>query len=391
MELYILDNLYRRTAVIDKYISLIWTERFSRFGDFQLNIASTLQSRSTLTAQTMLSCSESARIMTIKTVEDTEDDDGNRILILKGTSAEEILASRPALAGTDDSTTTPKWTLTGTPTDIVRQMFHDICVTGIVNAGDIITNVVEASIFPEDTIGEPPDSITVDVDPKDLYSAITDIADAYDFGFRLVNDGTTAYLYWDVYMGSDRTTQQTSLPAVIFSQNLDNLHNTTAFTSTLGAKNVAYVRSPVGFEVVYADLVDTSVNGFDRNVLMVEATDITDTDSGVASALMILRGKFELAKNRSFSGFDGEVSQSSQYTYGVDYYLGDLVEVRNSDGATSNMQVTEQIFVSDEQGFRSYPTLSINSFITAGSWLAWDYHQVWQDLEGSSETWADQP
>jgi hypothetical protein len=52
------------------------------------------------------------------------------------------------------------------------------------------------------------------------------------------------------------------------------------------------------------------------------------------------------------------------------------------------MQVSEQIFVCDGEGERSYPTLAINQFIMPGSWLAWDYNQVWIDL-GATEYWAN--
>jgi hypothetical protein len=47
--------------------------------------------------------------------------------------------------------------------------------------------------------------------------------------------------------------------------------------------------------------------------------------------------------------------------------------------------------VSDKEGDRAYPTLTINEFITPGSWNAWDYNQVWNDLASDMQAWADQP
>jgi hypothetical protein len=123
-------------------------------------------------------------------------------------------------------------------------------------------------------------------------------------------------------------------------------------------------------------------------VLLVHATDIEEGDPVVASAMMVRRGLDELSKNRQYSAFDGELNQNSAYKYGLHYNLGDLIEMRNVDGLTNKMQVTEQIFVSDKEGERSYPTLAINQFIEPGSWLAWDYNQVWEDL-GPTEYWAD--
>jgi hypothetical protein len=103
-------------------------------------------------------------------------------------------------------------------------------------------------------------------------------------------------------------------------------------------------------------------------------------------ALLIQRGTEELAKNRSISAFDGEITQLSPYKYNLDYELGDLVEMRNNDGLTNQMLVIEQIHAADESGERAYPTLAIKQFITPGSWLAWESNQVWQDAPG---VWAD--
>jgi hypothetical protein len=106
---------------------------------------------------------------------------------------------------------------------------------------------------------------------------------------------------------------------------------------------------------------------------------------------MRLRGLAELSKNRQVSAFDGQITQYSDYKYGVDYQLGDLIEVRNTDGSTNKMRITEQIFVSDKEGDRTYPTLALNQFITPGSWLGWDFNQKWVDLDANMMTWADQP
>jgi hypothetical protein len=175
----------------------------------------------------------------------------------------------------------------------------------------------------------------------------------------------------------------------VFAPDLDNLQNTTELTTISGSKNVAYVFNAQGFEEVYAVGTDPEVAGFERRVLLVSADDIEGTPTAEEiSTYLIQKGKDELSKARSFSAFDGEISQDSNYTYGIDYELGDIVELRNVDGATNKMRVIEQIFVSDAEGERSYPTLAINLFITPGSWLAWDYNQVWEEVDPDLD-WAD--
>jgi ReqiPepy6 Gp37-like protein len=389
MELYILDSLYRRIQVVDRYESVVWSERFAAKGDFELVVFSTLENRTLFKEGVRLATNVSYRVMTVETIEDSTDDEGRRLLKVKGPSLEGILEHRLAYSGTD-LTSDPKWILTGTPLEIANQLFHDICVLGNFDPGDIISGVIEDNvIFPDDTIDPSEDEIAYLLDPKSLYQAEVDLCAAYDMGFRLVRHHSTNVLYFDVYTGSDRTTQQTALAAVVFSPDLDNLRNTNKLTTMALYKNVAYVLTPVGIEIVYPLDVDPDIEGFERRVLIVRADDITDPDGPTASALMVQRGLEELAKNKRFTALDGEVPPVSQYVYGVHYNLGDLVELRDDDGSTANMRVTEQIFVGDREGFRSFPTLSINTFVTPGSWLSMGPEVDWDDM--TTEEWEDMP
>lgn len=390
MELYILDSLNRRVEVVDRFNSVIWTERISSIGDMTLTVNSTREARSRFVAGVRLASNVSDRVMTIKTVEDVVDDDGRRLLKLTGKSLERVLTDRVARGTMDDLTVAPKWVITDTPLNIAKKLFHDICVTGILSEFDVIPGIIEnASFYPEDTVAPPEDEVTIEIDPTTLYDALKTVCDMYHFGFRMIRNDA-GQLYWDVYTGNDRTSQQTVLPAVVFSPELDNLKNVSELTSVELYKNVAYVFSPVGTEIVYPLDVDPEVEGFERNVLFVVASDITDVVPADATDKMIRRGFEELAKARRISVFDGEISQFSNYKYGVDYYLGDYVEQRNSDGFTNKMQVTEQIFVQDGEGERAYPTLTINEYITPGSWSDPYYMRFWSDFD-DDEYWADQP
>lgn len=390
MDLYILDGFHRREQIVDDFESLVWAERFSAYGDFELRTQSTLRNRNRFTPGTKLAIPGSYRVMTVETFEDATDEEGKKVLILKGRSLESVLENRVARGVLGDLTLTPKWVLEGLPADIARKIFHDICVLGILDPADIIPMVIEGTILPEDTIPEPAGEVVYEIDPMTVYKAIKDICDLYDMGFRLIRNQDRSELYWDVYTGSDRTSTQSVLPAVIFSPNLDNLQNTSELTSIATYKNVAYVFSPMGHEIVYLPDVDPTTTGFERRVLMVQADDITDEDPFVASARMVQRGIEELSRNRRFSAFDGEINPASKYQYGRDYNLGDLVEFQNTTGAINIMRVTEQIFASDSSGDRTYPTLTMSTFITPGSWASWDDQQVWMEVDGDLH-WADLP
>ncbi len=336
MEIYILDELLRRKTLIDEFISCIWTERFAAYGDFELSLLSTPQNRRIFITGALLACNRSNYVMRVKTIEDTVDQEGRPILKVKGVSLEQMLETRVAFGVLDDLTTTPKWVITDAPADVARKIFHDICVTGILDTADIIPYLSEGTFLPADTIPEPLDPITVELDPQTVYDAIKNICVTWSLGFRIIRRDNPALLFFDIYSGNDRTTKQDIFPAVLFTPELDNLQNTSELASVEDYRNVAYVFSPAGYEVVYPADVNPDTAGFERHVLVVKADDITD-DNPDPSAAMIQKGLEELAQHRSFSAFDGEIDQNSNYQYMVDYYLGDLVEVRNVDGNTNDM------------------------------------------------------
>lgn len=386
MEVYILDSLLRRVQVIDKYESLIWTERFSAFGDFELVLPSTLENRSKFNVGAQLACNDSYRMMTVETIDDTTNEDGEATLTISGPSVEKILEDRVAKDELSDLATNPKWVLTGTPGYICRTIFNTVCVAGALDPGDVIPFITAGNILPADSIAEPTEEITVEIEPQSVYDIVKKICDLYDLGFRFVRNFDNSQLLFNIYSGSDRSVAQSVRPAIVFSPGMDNLQNVTELTTMDSHKNCAYVFSPAGYEVVYPSTVDPGVEGFERRVLVVNASDI-QADNPDASALMIQRGLEELSKRRIFKGFDGEVDQYSTYKYGVDYQLGDLVTLQNKDGAIAQMRVTEQILVSDKEGERSYPTLTIRDYVTPGSWLGWDFNQVWADL-GATDYWS---
>lgn len=392
MELYILDGLLRRDVLIDQFESSIWTERYGDIGDFQLVVESNNENRKRFLTGITLACNRSKRVMIVENVEKKDDEDGKKVLTVKGRSMEKILEDRVAKQSMSNLTTNPKWVISGAPGDVARTMFNDICRTGKLNLSDKIPFLMPGTIYPEDTIEEVSANVVWEQEPDSLYNAMKKICDMYDLGFRLVRNGDTSQLYFDIYSGSDRTSQQTLLDPVIFAPNLDNMTNTTEITTTEDTKNCAYVFSSQGFEVVYAIGTDPDVTGFDRRVISVNADDLETPEGGVAptpaqiSSHLIRAGNEALNEHRSWTGFDGELNENTSFEYEKDYFLGDLVDMRNEDGAVNRMRVTEQIFVSDKEGDRSYPTLAVNLFITPGSWLTLG-NKKWVDF-GLTEYWT---
>lgn len=388
MELYVLDSLLRRTQVVDQFESLIWTDRYADCGDFELDIVSTNATRAMFQVGTHLAVNNSYSVMTVETSEDTESTDGKDILKVKGFSIEDVLKDRVAKNTMSSTTFEPTWNFTDTPGNIARAMFDHICRTGSLNTNDIIPFLQPGSIFSAGTNPESTTPITWSQAPAVLFDAIKELCDPYDLGFRLYRNFDNSQLYFEIYTGDDRTTRQTTLPAVIFGPAFDNIQNTTELINIQGSKNVAYVFSPAGYKVVYGEHVDSSIVGFDRRVLVVNA-DVALADPA-SDTLMTEAGTQALNNVRATEMFDGEINQYSTYVYGVDYTLGDIVEVRNRDGVTTYKRITENILISDSNGDRSYPTLAAGVFLGVNTWASLtNKSTVWNDYDAdTTTTWS---
>lgn len=388
MEIYILNRQHQIEEIVEHVETFIWTERYSAYGDFELVVPSDSVTRSLYSPGVYIIQSLSNRVMIVKSVENTMNDEGKKTLTIKGWSLESLLLDK---IGRSSATSYPYlWRTNRTPTSFIRTAVKEIVIDGVRSTKDIIPNLAINQTPVPGAMAEPGDSYLFEFEPKPLYEIIKTIADAYDLGLRIVRNPTTGGWTFETYMGFDRRASQSVNAAVLFSSSLDNLQNTSLLKSDVDFKNVALVYSEQGLLEVHASGVSTSVSGMNRRVLLVKA----DTLSGSPTtpeitAHLTKTGREALAAHRMTEAFDGEVSQYSPYLYGRDYGLGDLVEFQNDDGGSSNMMVTEQIWSLDAQGLRAYPTLTLHTYVQPGSWLSWDANKEWDDL--TTEVWNTMP
>lgn len=361
MDYYTLDSsTFKRDGIIEGFTSMLSTERFSAWGDFSLVTPSTAAFRSQLPVGKWIIRDGSTYPMKIETLDDKTDTTGQRVITFTGRSMESLLDARVAMPAFAGLSGTPTWNITDTPGNVARTVFTGICVSGDLNAHDTIPFYHSGTLLDTGNIPEPSTTVAFALTPGTLYNTLkTQICDVYGLGFRLVRNGDLGQVYFEIYTGHDLTSDQTTLPAVIFSEDFENLFAVERLTSDALDKTVAYVFAQNGTAVVYAAGHSSSESGFDRRVLYVDASDINLAAGAPLTAAMNQRGLQMLMQNTAIYQFDGQIPQLGSYTYGVDYGLGDIVEERDADGTTTQMRVLEQIFVSDDQGDRSYPSFSV--------------------------------
>ena len=74
--------------------------------------------------------------------------------------------------------------------------------------------------------------------------------------------------------------------------------------------------------------------------------------------LLADRGREELKITQEVTSFSGEILNLNSYRYGIDYFLGDKVQIETEYEMTGKAQITEITEVEDDTGYKIYPTLS---------------------------------
>lgn len=384
MEVYILNEALQREVVVDRFESLVWAERYYKPGDFELTLQSTATYRNLFPLDTKLIVNNSTRVMMVDTVEDTVSDDGETLLKVSGRSIEAVLEGKTTFNAALPPMVPQSWKINGHPHEIIYEIME--YSSGLYGKSFFQTG----SFYPADTIPYPDSNTSVVVPVTSLYKVILEIAEVYGLGIRLVRNPENAKIYFNVYTGIDRSSAQSTSTPVIFDPQLNNILNSSYLQSRRGSTKFAHVTNSVtGAQLVYGDDVDwttASANWFtwQGSVVDTESMNLNPSDPGYWPTLTTL-GLEEIAKHRQVDILDGDVP-SNAYTYGSDYNLGDIVDMRNKEGFTNRVRIIEQILSDGPEGEKSYPTFELVQFITPGSWSDWTSNEDWADASG---VWED--
>lgn len=215
--------------------------------------------------------------------------------------------------------------------------------------------------------GQDDERITRDISAepfgKNLGSFITDICRGSDFGFKVAFDGQV--MTYSFYMGDDRSLNQNELPAVVFSEDFQNLGDTEyERSSETYASHAIAGGSGTGQERVTRDhfqlFRSPDGSGMNLREIFVDASGTSDEMVGVAAQEACFAAQETV-------NFTGEILPTGQFEYRRDYFLGDLVSVVNRYGISGTATVTEVIETEDESGYKVIPTLGtfdVQEYIT---------------------------
>lgn len=387
MEALILNKQFQSECVLDGFESFIWTDRYCEPGDFEIYMPVEKAPMDYIVRGNYVWMKDSDRLMIIEDIEITTDAEVGPHVIVTGRTLEALLDCR-----------------------VIDE--HDILEGNIQSC--IARMLFKYAISPADTSRRVPFlQFRYNSDPRisnhqlygdyfgyELLTFIAAVCKANDIGFKITYDEQELnYFVFEVYYGEDRSYDQEDNPWVVFSPNYENLLNSSYYESTRNLRTVAVVAgdsdNDYGQEIITVnnrpDLVE-----LERREMFVDASDIdlpsdeVDEESirssfsgmeGVTESTILnaianakyqeylrnlpiyqeqlrQRGYEELAKMSTEESFEGEIEAVRQYVYGRDFFIGDVVQIRDEYGKEASSRITEVVRSHDVSGEKITPTFT---------------------------------
>ena len=339
----IMNTNFERLAVIDDYVSFIWSTRYYTVGDFELCVSAD-GDLSLFQKDYYVVRDDDEHIGIIENVKIQSNEDGNDLMIISGRFLSALLARRIIAVQT---------TVDGTISSCVNQLITE----------NVIDPEITARQIDNFTLGDHAVSTTMQAQytGKNLLDTISDICNAYGIGFKTTLNDDNEFVF-NLYNGVDHTYDQNTLPYVIFSDKYDNLLSSEYEENYQNIATAVLVAGEgEGTDRKTLWVTDGST-GIERHEVYHDQRNIQSDDGEISSedynALLHEEGKECLTQyTTAFTGtvyFDG-------VKYKDDVNVGDLVVIENSRwGIYMNTRLVEVIESVSETGeYSIVPTFGV--------------------------------
>ncbi len=358
MHCLIMDRTYSVVGMIDVYASVIWAIRYDSAGDFELYLPVELVPFDCVKRDNYIALDGHDGVMVIETIEIKTDAENGNFATISGRSLESILDRRIIWGRT---------VLKGPFQDGIERLLNENVIRPADELRKIDNFVFERSSDPRFQ------GLAVDAQYRgeNLYDVISELCHDRGVGFKVAPDYDTGGFVFTLYFGTDRSYDQNDVLPVVFSAEFENLARSDYIETSTVTKNSALViggedTDDLGNSVVRtAEVTRHKAAGMQRREISVDGSSANrnSEDGGkipLNDYLSQLRelGSQSLSETGSPEVFEGEVDYRVQYLYGIDFFIGDVVQVGNEYERRAKCRITEIVVSADQNGEMMTPTFS---------------------------------
>lgn len=350
----ILNENLEQILVLDEYKSLIWTERYSEYGDFELYIPMQERILDFVRHNNYIWHESEECLMIIESIKLVSDLEEGDYLVVTGRSLESILTRRIIWTQT---------VLSGNLQNGIKKLLND----SIIAPTDASRKIPNFTFKPstDSTVTEL--TVSAQFTGDNLYEAIKKLCDNVSIGFKVTLTEDDKFQF-ELYNGADRSYSQFNNPFVVFSPTFENIINSNYLNDESSHKTVTLVAG----EGEGLDRKTTTVaasggakSGLYRREMYTDARDITSEVDGEkltdAQYIELLknRGAEYLTEKQVNTAFEGQTETTKMFVYGEDFFKGDIVQVANAYGIEARARISEIVLSQTVDGIERYPTFVI--------------------------------
>lgn len=337
------DDIFQAIGGINHFTSLMWPDKFNGYATFELNAPVTPENRSLLKKGNFIWCGGD-NAAKIEKVESKTNDKGEKVFKIKGRTLEQLLKTRII------------WGTYNCKGKCASTAMYEIVNGQCANPSDSFRKIPFLECAEDEQLGK---IISFQKTGGEVYDAVESIAKDSDLGFDVLFRPKEKKLIFKVTEGVDRTIIQQSdngSKLVIFGTEFDDILSSSYYINDENEKTLAYVQGEgEGIERRYIISGNSASKGFSRKELYIDARDIQSeiiNEDGTTTTLttddyndlLNDRGIEKLAACDVVESFEAKmrVVGNIQYIYGVHYFKGDKVIVRDEElGVQIIAKITE--------------------------------------------------
>lgn len=385
MDALILNREFQAQCVVDAFESFIWVERYREPGDFELYIPFDKTPMEFVKEQYYVWREGSENLMIIEDILIQTDAEVGVHVTITGRTLESILERRVVAYRT---------VISGNLQNGIQRLLNENAISPWDSDRRIPGLKFVYNSDPRVT------SLTCDLNllGETLLDVIEGQCELNDLGFKIWYDESDNSFNFKLYYGEDRSYAQEKNPWVVFSAEYENLLNSSFYQTSRNLRTAAVVAGSddeeKGQEIVDVDGKPEMI-GLDRREMFIEASDIelpdpvvnedsirerlekrNKTEEEIQAAIdaeyarvamqdryaylqqLQQRGYEELKQTYVTQTFDGEIEAVRQYVYDRDFFIGDVVQVRDNYGKEASSRITEVVMSHDVNGEVLTPTFT---------------------------------
>lgn len=351
MDLAILNEDFQPERPVEGWNSLVWTERHSTNGEFQLvsneiaNILSLLPVGEVNDPPCLVSIAESDVPMVVESHKLETPKNQAPQIVTTGRSFETVLDRRQTIRAVTPGVARMEWQIEAQTAAIAAyEVAKAIIVDGVCTIKDIIPEILLLNGVVDVGVTQ-----KYPVEPKELYAWMIETLALGKYGLKSsFGPASPGQIAVQIYKGTDRKEE------VVFDVALDQFEDAAYFLSKLGYKNVMITQTANGMEF---STTGTDPEGLARRVDFQDVSQEVTLPAGAdLTNLTINKGKVALADRLPTALFSGGIASSIGEEYNTSYFLGDIVRLQGEYGLSQDARVAEFVRTHDATGVKAYPT-----------------------------------